>query len=276
VITSKNEDIPKYDQDDKQHRQVHYNNNLLLIDTIWLQEKDNLFNLQEKIENYAFQSAMKKSIPILEFDTDAQNILSNALKHGRKNENDEIQIYRFLAAKSHDGNINIYSLFQQHIQNLREYYGCGYESILDDYLEKIDLDDNDGYDRAQREGIWTEAARSATEGFRTAANHAIPKLCNDIQELYILYASYVTCELEGLIRDLMEATEMRQPFDEDEDNDDDDNGMTQPPKRPKWYKKLAARALALGVNYLQGWLALQGLRKAALERDQLIPKFPIF
>eukprot|EP00957_Ditylum_brightwellii_P107245 8183357-Ditylum_brightwellii.AAC.1 len=36
----------------------------------------------------------------------------------------------------------------------------------------------------------------------------------------------------------------------------------------KWYEKLAARALVLGVNYLQGWLALQGIRRAAAERDE--------
>ena len=44
----------------------------------------------------------------------------------------------------------------------------------------------------------------------------------------------------------------------------------------KWYEKIAARALVLGVNYLQGWLALQQLRKAAADRDKAMPKFPLF
>ena len=43
-----------------------------------------------------------------------------------------------------------------------------------------------------------------------------------------------------------------------------------------WYKKLVARALMLGVNYGQGWLALQGIKRAARERDENLPKFPLF
>jgi hypothetical protein len=49
------------------------------------------------------------------------------------------------------------------------------------------------------------------------------------------------------------------------------------PKRvARWYEKLAARALVLGVNYLQGWLAWQGIQRAALQRERNMPKFPLF
>jgi hypothetical protein len=39
---------------------------------------------------------------------------------------------------------------------------------------------------------------------------------------------------------------------------------------------LAARALVLGVNYLQGWLAWQAVQRAAAQRDREMPKFPLF
>ena len=54
-------------------------------------------------------------------------------------------------------------------------------------------------------------------------------------------------------------------------------GRGRPLRRPvTWYKKLVARALMLGVNYGQGWLALQGIKRAARERDENLPKFPLF
>jgi hypothetical protein len=86
--------------------------------------------------------------------------------------------------------------------------------------------------------------------------------------------------LQGLIKDMMEATQLRK--DEQslafEDYDDDDDAFELSGKRrvPKWLKKLAARGFALGVNYIQGWLAWQGIKRAALERDKNMPKFPLF
>jgi hypothetical protein len=32
----------------------------------------------------------------------------------------------------------------------------------------------------------------------------------------------------------------------------------------------------VGVNYIQGWLAWQGIKKAAEQRDKDMPKFPLF
>jgi hypothetical protein len=100
--------------------------------------------------------------------------------------------------------------------------------------------------------------------------------------------------LQGLLKDMMEATSLRDELDRNvaslnDDNDDeyddiddddhDEEGVSQRKKQggpAKWYTKLAARAVVFGVNYLQGWLALQGLRKAAAERDRTMPKFPLF
>jgi hypothetical protein len=76
---------------------------------------------------------------------------------------------------------------------------------------------------------------------------------------------------------MMEATEAKKQ-EQAVDEDDEEQRGTTPTKRcpAKWYEKLAARALVLGVNYLQGWLAWQGIRRAAAERDKDMPKFPLF
>lgn len=244
---------------------------------VWAQVRSIFDRLQDKVEQYAFDysSTNGKSMPILEFRSDAEKIIKKALQKA-EDETDSILIQQTIAGSDDNNSVdtNIYTLFQQHVQNLREYYGCGYESILDEFLEK-EIDEDENVDPKKRDAVWTEAASRATEGFRTAANHAIPNLI--MSNLQSKYQSYVTIELEGLIRDLMQATHMRQPLNEQDDDDGEDIEEENYTKnRPTWYKKLFARALALGVNYLQGWLAYQGLKKAANERDDLIPKFPVF
>ena len=44
----------------------------------------------------------------------------------------------------------------------------------------------------------------------------------------------------------------------------------------KWYERLALKALVIGVNYVQGWIVLQALRREAMKRDRDMPKFPLF
>ena len=83
--------------------------------------------------------------------------------------------------------------------------------------------------------------------------------------------------LQGLIKDMMEATQSRQDEQSmamEEESDEEEEILSRHP--PKWYEKLAARAFVLGVNYLQGWLAWQGVKRAAIERDRNMPKFPLF
>jgi hypothetical protein len=132
--------------------------------------------------------------------------------------------------------------------------------------------------------------------------HAIPKLCQIDGELRDVDGGYdYITPLQGLIQDMMDATSREEgleaewmsaaSLDEELSSDDgdgmdpdvDDNndgggsgGVEKKKGPPKWYTKLAARALAVGVNYVQGTLALQALRRAAAERDQNMPKFPLF
>ena len=44
----------------------------------------------------------------------------------------------------------------------------------------------------------------------------------------------------------------------------------------RWYERLAAKVFVIGVNYVQGWIALQSLRREARRRDLAMPKFPLF
>jgi hypothetical protein len=68
---------------------------------------------------------------------------------------------------------------------------------------------------------------------------------------------------------------LREPVAVDED-DVEDPKQARKRRLIKWGKKVAARGVLLGVNYIQGWLAWQGIKRAALERERNLPKFPVF
>lgn len=120
------------------------------------------------------------------------------------------------------------------------------------------------------------------EGFRVAAINAIPQILKEgsLKELGRNYS--FDSELDGLIRDMMHATSSCQMLEEewktlnDSGNDEASTGIKRRRGPIKWYEKLAARILVISVNYVQGWLALQGIRKAASDRDKMMPKFPMF
>ena len=120
-----------------------------------------------------------------------------------------------------------------------------------------------------------------------AARNAIPQVLKE-GKFKEFGSKYVfDAVLDGLIRDMMHATSSVQAIEEEwasanddsdgVDTNDESGGIQRRRRGPvKWYEKLAARVLVIGVNYIQGWLALQGIRKAASERDKLMPKFPMF
>jgi hypothetical protein len=122
-----------------------------------------------------------------------------------------------------------------------------------------------------------------TQAFRAAAQHAIPTLCQEGGDLRDADFEYVSA-MQGLIEDMMEATKLQEAeqslamLDEEEEDDGDDSTVGKRRRRrlPRWCKKLLARSVSLGINYLQGWLAWQGVKRAAIERDKNMPKFPLF
>ena len=193
------------------------------------------------------------------------------------------------------GDSGLRHLFEIQLQSLREYYGRRYEAVLDEILGSSS-EGGESRSKEKQEAILTAAAQRAAEGFRTAAGNAMPSSCREGSILECLdFGIVITRDLNGLMQDMIEATQARRELEEDWDNaatgevgaenDEeegpaDDNGGRQTRRQrkgpAKWYEKIAARALVLGVNYLQGWLALQQLRKAAADRDKAMPKFPLF
>lgn len=156
------------------------------------------------------------------------------------------------------------TLYQQQLEALRDASGRRYEAALAKTVP------------AQ----WRKAATRTTDEFRKASERAVPTLLQPGQLWEDLDWNYYRSVAEsGLISDMMQATDARQDpasLLDEMDDDDDAVGSSSSKRLAKWYEKLAARALVLGVNYLQGWLAWQGIKRAALLREQQMPKFPLF
>lgn len=152
-----------------------------------------------------------------------------------------------------------------------------------------------------------KAARYAEEQFTKAAVESIPKICKSPEgELSDDIVGMFSCveALGGLLEDMEEVTATRDNEEnewrditsglEDESNGGIDSlaishsrlGLRQLIKRvrnkvqrngpARWYERLAAKVLVIGVNYVQGWLVLHALRREAKKRDMEMPKFPLF
>ncbi|GKY94994.1 hypothetical protein MPSEU_000464000 [Mayamaea pseudoterrestris] len=156
--------------------------------------------------------------------------------------------------------VHIQQLYQQQLSSLRDYYGRLYEAMLD---------------KTDNEKEWKSSVNKVLDQFRKAAAAAVPANVKAFGELDLQYLS--SCAATGLRDDMVQAMELRQTL-ELESDDDEGTGVSGEPKKtlPMWYKKLAARGLVLGINYFQGWLAWQGIKRAALQRERNLPKFPLF
>ena len=194
---------------------------------------------------------------------------------------------------------SIHRLFHLHLQNLRDHFGQLYERCLDD-MPAAECSTKSA-ERHRK-----EAARLSEEGFSTNAFNSIPlicrhpdgELCDEMESLYSCVEA-----LKGLLEDMYEATSARiQREEEWEDIMTSDIetankgsvtsifreriGLRELIKRireerrkrgpAKWYERFAGKALILGVNYVQGWIVLQTLRREARKRDLDMPKFPLF
>ncbi|KAL3784896.1 hypothetical protein HJC23_012499 [Cyclotella cryptica] len=192
----------------------------------------------------------------------------------------------------------IHRLFQSFLQNLRDHYGRMYEGALDKFSSAKGVT----YERYR-----LDAARRAEEGFMKSAFDSIPQICRHPDgELCGEMSALYSCvdALRGLLDDMYEATSTR-VLEEEEWEDIMDNsienailnqgdtsifkeriGLRQLIKKirderrkhgpTKWYERLTAKALIIGVNYFQGWIILQSLRREARKRDLSMPKFPLF
>eukprot|EP00535_Pseudo-nitzschia_heimii_P003075 CAMPEP_0197193790 /NCGR_PEP_ID=MMETSP1423-20130617/27999_1 /TAXON_ID=476441 /ORGANISM="Pseudo-nitzschia heimii, Strain UNC1101" /LENGTH=609 /DNA_ID=CAMNT_0042647083 /DNA_START=173 /DNA_END=2002 /DNA_ORIENTATION=- len=241
-----------------------------------------LEGLEEKMQELVLDESLNP-MPLLEFGDVLQNILQTMETQLR---NARAIPHSFRKGAMKRIIIEVERLYKDQLQALRNYYGQRYESILDEDLENT-TDDNETIERK-----WAIGAEHLTQAFLAAALNSIPAMYridskennNDIG--YRSEASFDHVDmLQGLIHDMMESTERRKDernlaimlvSKEDQDSTESASTFIRLPKIPKWLERLAARAFVFGVNYIQGWLAWQGIKRAAIERDRNQPKFPLF
>eukprot|EP00980_Cylindrotheca_fusiformis_P004373 scaffold925_cov129-Cylindrotheca_fusiformis.AAC.26 len=229
------------------------------IQTILSVAQAQIVALELKLEN-AMLGGTSNEMPLLEFSNIANGILDEAV--GGMNTAPPSFRCRILAKVVNE----VERLYKDYVQLLRDYYGKRYEIVLES---------------KEDESEWAAAAEHMTQGFQAAVKHGVPTLCQSGNELSEIAAFDSLKDLNGLIDDMMEATKMRKEELSSglEESDEETDGTLRSrivDSIPPWMKKLAGRALVLGVNYIQGWLAWQGLKRAAAERDRNMPKFPLF
>lgn len=155
---------------------------------------------------------------------------------------------------------------EQHATILRDYYGRLYESLLEGGRA------SDG------------SAAQLMKQYESVSQRVIKtvgKYCqvkdNQDDAVTVVYQE----NRQGLQDDLTDITDRWKNtadvmFESDEDDADSTAAGGRRRTLPPWLQRFAVRALVLGVNYLQGWLAWQGIQRAALAREQQMPKFPLF
>lgn len=217
-----------------------------------------------------------------------------------------LEIQRIEALKQTIGR-GVHRLFSDHLQNLRDHFGHWYERTLENPLaDDLDTEENQQRDKNTWKLQSQKSARQADEGFMKAAVGSIPQICQHPEgelcdELAGMFG--IVEALKGLLEDMYEVTSAR-GFEEEEWDDimganaEDANdidlhvpsksriGLRQLIKNvkakiqkrgpAKWYERWAFKFLIIGVNYVNGWILLQALRREATKRDQDMPKFPLF
>lgn len=253
----------------------------LEIQQVLAEAHEQLEELESKMEEVGLQQQSEaKSMPLLDFGTSAQKIMEeteNRLRIMEEKGQVSTNLHRGL---TNGVKKRVQLLYTDHLQSLRNYYGQRYESILEAAtISKVGSND---MDLGEQERQWTSSAQHMIEGFQAAARNAIPAMFRNSSKHQKDFDH--ADALEGLIKDMMEATQRAKDEQSISDmaldvEDDDDAASLRKQRRirvPKWLGKIAARAFVFGVNYLQGWLAWQGIKRAALERDRDLPKFPLF
>jgi len=277
--------------------------------------EDGLFEIENKMDD-AILEGDDGNVPMPEFGSSANALLFkvseaylNTISEAEFTDADrEWVMNRRIEALKHVAGNGLHRLYRLHLQNLRDHFGRTYEKILEK-TSAMDLKEMDEENNVQeRDQQRRDGAKRAEEGFINAAFLAIPAICQDPHmELGDLYSC--TEALRGLLEDMYEAT-LSRGIEEEEWNDVMDispeeagrlshgnNDVESAPaetrvglrelikiiknKRAsrgpaKWYERLAAKALVIGVNYVQGWIVLQTLRREARRRDSTMPKFPLF
>ena len=164
------------------------------------------------------------------------------------------------------------SLYDQHLDQLREYFGKCYEDILDNQYATVSE-----IDMSNMKSIQDRILKN----FRQAAENALVPmqlLLPMVQKFSMTIKLDYSKALFQMETDLNDATDLRkEPWDDEFGFTVADSVQQARRKRfLKFCKTLAKRAMMLGVNYAQGWIALQSIKRIAEAREQDMPKFPLF
>ena len=245
-----------------------------------------LEDLEEKMQE-SILDQFSNTMPLLDFGTLVQDILKTA---ERQLIEDKAMHASFRRGLMKGIIVETQRLYNDQLQALRNYYGKRYESLLAEDLEDY-VNDQETIERK-----WAIGAEHMTQAFLAAARNAVPAMYqanpkekkHNTRPLYEASFDHVDA-LQGLLQDMIESTERCKDEQNvatilvDTEREEGSSESAAPstrkirmPKLPKWLERLAARAFVFGVNYIQGWLAWQGIKRAALERDRTQPKFPLF
>jgi len=245
-----------------------------------------LEDLEEKMQE-SILDQFSNTMPLLDFGTLVQDILETA---ERQLIEDKAMHASFRRGLMKGIIVETQRLYNDQLQALRNYYGKRYESLLAEDLEDY-VNDQETIERK-----WAIGAEHMTQAFLAAARNAVPAMYqanpkekkHNTRPLYEASFDHVDA-LQGLLQDMIESTERCKDEQNvatilvDTEREEGSSKSAAPstrkirmPKLPKWLERLAARAFVFGVNYIQGWLAWQGIKRAALERDRTQPKFPLF
>eukprot|EP00978_Attheya_sp_CCMP212_P048252 scaffold493460_cov39-Attheya_sp.AAC.1 len=238
---------------------------------VWDRAQDKFKALSYEQEQVLLNTDNDIQVPLLHFGSEANEILTEASATfdtllETVGSSDTSMAWRIQEVKKEVlqqivGPLGLLPLYEQQLDCLREQYGRMYEAVLNANDDKEDdVGDKDG-DKDTAKERQLAAARSA-EGFQAAAQMAIPSLMAELGLDGSKYDYFAI--LQGLLKDMMEATSLRDELDQDYrnvaslnddeyDDIDDDNvdeeGVSQRKKQggpAKWYTKLGARAVVFG------------------------------
>jgi hypothetical protein len=165
--------------------------------------------------------------------------------------------------------LELQSIYCQYLDLLRDHFGTVYELVLDNRNAALDDPEMSNVKQVQDRIINT---------FRQAAEHALIPLQPLLPLLQKCNVSidYFSA-LSKMESDLCDATDLRiELLVDGNDVVADSSQQTRRKRFLQFCKTLALRTLMLGINYAQGWIALQSIKRMALEREREMPKFPLF
>jgi hypothetical protein len=165
---------------------------------------------------------------------------------------------------------------------LRNYYGTMYETIFDQ----------------QRHQLSTKWVHSLQDRMKENYGRDIKQILSSLERYDDVYLSFSKAQPNALdpttlithfMSDLQSITELHIDVSDMDHTDDGSSVLMNDIMNPNQYrnrlrrqrlyqfsKNVLKRAVMIGVNYIQGYIAIQSIRHIALQQEREMPKFPLF